>query len=446
MNELPDFTSYGYKIIEELGRNREGGRITWKAISLDDKLHSKVSSAEKVVVIKQFCFATFGSSWSGYKAYEREIKLLQKLNHVGIPCYLDSLETDNGFCLVQEYKNALSLDNKPDLNLAEIKIIITKILEILVYLQQQTPPIIHCDLKPANILVDDRLNVYIVDFGFASLGNQEISGSSVFKGTPGFMPPEQAIALQPASDLYSLGVTIICLLTGKTVLDLQQLVTPDNPYQLKFKSLLSHLNPKFVRWLEKMIKPKLSDRFASATEALTALDSLDLTSESQVNNFLPSPLTQPKWKLNFAVIAWSAMLGISTSTILAINTVIRRVELSFVNLVIAIIGAIVITMMQIGIVVISTSSDEMVSKSKMIAIAVAIPSLIVSVAGIILGLSEAIALCAAIVLAEAITFAYFWANHLRVQGFELQKITINFLLTIGLGIALGLGLTSNFHL
>ena len=59
MQNTPNFTKYGYQIKEELGRNREGGRITWKAIEL---------STEKEVVIKQFCFATVGSSWSGYKA------------------------------------------------------------------------------------------------------------------------------------------------------------------------------------------------------------------------------------------------------------------------------------------------------------------------------------------------------------------------------------------
>ena len=447
MNDLPDFTGYGYEIIEELGRNREGGRITWKAIAPSGSgLRPIALSDEKVVVIKQFCFATVGSSWSGYKAYEREIKLLQQLNHPGIPRYLDSLETDNGFCLVQEYKDALSLQDKQDLTLAEIKIIITNILEILVYLQQQTPPIIHCDLKPANILVDDRLNVYVVDFGFASLANQEISGSSVFKGTPGFIPPEQAIAPSPASDLYSLGVTIICLLTGKTALDLQQLVTADNPYQLKFKPLLPHLNQKFVRWLEKMVQPKLKDRFASATEALTALNSLNLASELTTNISLSSLLAKQKWELNFAVIGAIAMFGLSTATILAMSIAMHRLELSLSNVVIAIIGAIVITMMQIGVIVISTSGEEITKKETVTALAVAISSFVVIVSAVILGISEAIAICAAIALAEAITFAYFWANYLRVQGFDIHKITINFMLTIGLGIALGLGLTSNFHL
>ena len=435
MQDIPDFTEYGYQIREELGRNREGGRITWKAIEL---------STEKLVVIKQFCFATVGSSWSGYKAYEREIKLLQQLDHPGIPRYLNSLETDNGFCLVQEYKDTVSLQAKQDLTLDQIKIIITKILEVLVYLQQQSPPIIHCDLKPANILVDDLLNVYVVDFGLASHSNQEISASSVLKGTPGFIPPEQAIAPNTATDLYSLGVTIICLLTGKTALDLQQLVTADNPYQLKFKPLLSHLNPKFVRWLTKMVQPKLRDRFKNATEALKSLDSIDFNPELTTNTSLSSLLAKQSWNLNFSVVGRMAMFGLSTASILAIGITAHKVELSLFNLVIAIMGAIVITIMEMGVIVINTSSEETASKRNITAVAVAIPTFVVIVAGLILGIQEAIAICCAIVLAQAITFAYFLANYLQVQGFSMQRTTINFLVTIGLGIVCGLGLAQNF--
>ena len=435
MQDIPEFTEYGYQIKEELGRNREGGRITWKAIEL---------STEKLVVIKQFCFATVGSTWSGYKAYEREIKLLQKLDHPGIPHYLDSLETDNGFCLVQEYKDTVSLQDKNELTLDQIKVIITKILEILVYLQQQTPPIIHCDLKPANILVDERLNVYVVDFGLASHSNQETAASSVLKGTPGFIPPEQAIAPNTATDLYSLGVTIICLLTGKTALALQQLVTADNPYQLKFKPLLSHLNPQFVRWLAKMVQPKLRDRFKNATEALTALDSIDLTPKLTTNTSLSSFLAPKQGNMNFSMVGRIAMFALSTASIWAIGITAHKVELSLFNLVIAIIGAMVITLMEMGVIVISNSSEEIASKKNITVIAVAIPTFVVIVAGLILGIQEAIAICCAIALTQAIIFAYFLANYLQLQGFSMQRTTINFLVTIGLGIVCGLGLAQKF--
>ena len=144
-----DFSPQGYQTLEELGQNREGGRITWKARSIE---------TEEIVILKQFCFATTSSSWSGFKACDREIEILQRLDHPGIPKYLGSFQTNNGFCLIQEYKDAFSLAIARNYTLGEIKAIALKILEILVYLQALIPPIIHQDLKPENILLDRELS------------------------------------------------------------------------------------------------------------------------------------------------------------------------------------------------------------------------------------------------------------------------------------------------
>lgn len=164
MNSYPDFSEHGYQVLRELGRNREGGRITWLA--------SKVDTGEQMV-IKQFCFAEAGSSWSGFEAHQREIRVLQGLAHPGIPRYINSFATSDGFCLVQEYINAQSLaELLGKFEIEEVKQIAVKALEILQYLQNLNPPVIHRDIKPENILVDEELNVYIIDFGFARIGSQ----------------------------------------------------------------------------------------------------------------------------------------------------------------------------------------------------------------------------------------------------------------------------------
>ena len=80
-----------YKVIRELGRNQEGGRITY--LATDTSL-----VPPQQVVIKEFRFAALGANWSGFKAYEREIAILQQLEHPRIPRYLDSFETKSGFC------------------------------------------------------------------------------------------------------------------------------------------------------------------------------------------------------------------------------------------------------------------------------------------------------------------------------------------------------------
>src|SRR4028119_1540481 len=267
MNAFPDFSTHGYQIKKELGHNSLGGRVTYLA---------KKKKTRKLVVIKQFQFAQLGASWTEYEAYEQEIKVLQNLDRPGIPRYLDSFQTDSGFCMVQEYKNAESAVARtfapPD-----IKQIAIATLEILVYLQSKKRPIIHRDIKPENLLIDEDLNVYLLDFGFARLGGGNIAASSIVKGTMGFMPPEQMFnrKLTKASDIYGLGATLICLLTGTQSADIGNLI--DDNYGLHFRDLLPPLPQGWINWLDRMVAPRLQDRFKSAAVALAALKSLDVS-------------------------------------------------------------------------------------------------------------------------------------------------------------------------
>jgi serine/threonine protein kinase len=180
-NQPVDLAMHGYQIVRELGRNWEGGRITYLAHTLD----------HRQVVIKEFRFAAMQSEWSGYKAHEREIEVLQQLEHPRIPRYLDSFEVPSGFCLVQQYQDAPSLADRSSFTPEAIKQIALSVLEILVYLQARVPPIIHRDIKPENILVDKQMNAFLIDFGFARIRGGELALSSVAAGTPGFIPPEE---------------------------------------------------------------------------------------------------------------------------------------------------------------------------------------------------------------------------------------------------------------
>ena len=273
MNSKPDFSEQGYKVINELGHNQQGGRITWLALSI---------GTNKQVVIKQYSFAQIDSNWSGFKAHQREIDILKGLNHPKIPKYLGAFPTVNGFCLVQEYIPADSLAVSRSFEPENIKQIAIQLLEILAYLQSLIPGIIHRDIKPENILVDTELNVYLIDFGFARIGSQEVSSSSVFVGTPGFIAPEQLLKPTTATDLYALGVTLICLLTGTKSTEIQNLIDEDDPSQIRFRHLLPNVSLRFLDWLEMMVQPRLKERFTDAKQALNALIPIDVTRSPQI--------------------------------------------------------------------------------------------------------------------------------------------------------------------
>lgn len=271
--DFPDFAPYGYKVQKQLGANPFGGCITYLATHLE---------TQQSVVLKQFQFAQRGSNWSDYSTYQTEIQILQRLEHPNIPRFVDSFATETGFCLVQEYKQADSLNLSPSRSLEEVEQIAIALLKVLVYLQNQSPIVIHRDIKPENILVreeNSKLEVYLVDFGFARLGGEALAASSMVKGTLGFMPPEQIFgqSLTEASDLYGVGATLICLLAGVKSTEIGELIDEERGCFRLRNHLPKTLNPKFTAWLERMVAPG-RDRFVNAATALAALEKINIRS------------------------------------------------------------------------------------------------------------------------------------------------------------------------
>jgi len=258
-----------YQIIEQL--NYKIGRQTFLARDLQ---------SQDLVVIKILCFdADF--KWDDHKLFEREASTLQHLYHPAIPKYIDYFDLDEpncrGFALVQTYIDAPSLETvvKEGRKFSEADVIelADRILTVLAYLHEQIPAVIHRDIKPSNILLDNRSgnsigDIYLVDFGSVQTAASTYEGTITIVGTCGYMPLEQFSGqTTTASDLYSLGMTIIYLLTGNHP---SELVTVNG--QVKFTAEISN---RFRRWLEKMTQPYLEKRFDSARLAQIALRSED---------------------------------------------------------------------------------------------------------------------------------------------------------------------------
>lgn len=153
----------------------------------------------------------------------------------------------------------------------EVKQFALAILSILDYLHSRQPPVIHRDIKPSNILLTNRSgnsigDVYLVDFGSVqSLATKKGSTITVV-GTYGYMPPEQfGGKAKAASDLYSLGATLIYLVTGQHPADL-----PETDQVIEFEQF-ANISQALTNWLKKMTQPSLSRRFVSVKDALESL-------------------------------------------------------------------------------------------------------------------------------------------------------------------------------
>nr|WP_293094585.1 protein kinase [Okeania sp. SIO2F4] len=135
------------------------------------------------------------------------------------------------------------------------------------YLHQLNPPIIHRDIKPENIILRPDEKIFLVDFGAVQdIYRQTISFSGTFVGTIGYMPPEQLRGKSYcASDLYSLGGTLLYLFTHRFPDEL-----PQKRMKIDFRSCVE-ISPEFADWLEVILEPIWEDRFQSATEALNVL-------------------------------------------------------------------------------------------------------------------------------------------------------------------------------
>ncbi|BAY32993.1 serine/threonine protein kinase [Nostoc carneum NIES-2107] len=302
VNKYPDFSQQGYQVIRELGRNRQAGRTTYLAHAL---------KTEQKIVIKEFRFANAIPDSSVVKAYKSEIAILQQINHARVPRYVNSFATSAGFYMLQEYKNAPSLVSQYSFHPEEIKKIAISVLEILVDLQKRVSPIIHRDIKPENLLVDRQLNAYLVDFGLARNKGAKMTLSSFAVGTPGFMPPEEQFGypLTEASDLYSLGATLICLLTNTRSVNISQLI--DDRYRFKLQKKMHQINPYFKRWLMKMVEHKRQHRYANAAVALEVLKTIPVLGKpTTLENLVTSVKSRKKmFVLGLATIGTIATAG-----------------------------------------------------------------------------------------------------------------------------------------
>jgi len=159
--------------------------------------------------------------WKDLELFEREVRILKNLEHPGIPRCLESFQVHTNeeqlHVLVESYISGKNLAEKlktGDLPTEyEIKLLTLGLLDILSYLNSHHPPLIHRDIKPSNLLWSDDKKIHLLDFGAVS-DHQKNLGSSTVVGTFGYMAPEQAMGKAiVASDRYSLGATLLYLLT-----------------------------------------------------------------------------------------------------------------------------------------------------------------------------------------------------------------------------------------
>ncbi len=230
--------------------------------------------------------------------FQREAAILEKLGneHRQIPelyAYFYG-QADQQFYLVQEWIDGDTLSSiihqQGRLAETEVRRLLIAILPVFDYVHRQS--IIHRDVKPENIIVRrlDQQPV-LIDFGAVretmgtALNSQGRPTQSIIIGTPGYMASEQSIGRPVySSDLYSLGLTAIYLLTGR---EPQEFITNPNTSEILWRSDAPQLSPELADILDKAIASHPRDRYQTAPDFLAALQG----SPTEVKTFVaPMPV------------------------------------------------------------------------------------------------------------------------------------------------------------
>lgn len=146
---------------------------------------------------------------------------IKNLNCTGIVSYIEDFQDDKVRCYVREYIEGQTLTEKRrNSEFTEDEVIRygQDICNILNYLHNQTPPLIHRDIKPDNIIVRPDGSICLIDFGTARTLKENASSDTEFAGTRGYAAPEQYGFKQTdeKSDIYSVGVLLNWMLYGTT--------------------------------------------------------------------------------------------------------------------------------------------------------------------------------------------------------------------------------------
>jgi hypothetical protein len=228
--------------------------------------------------------------------FQREAKIIARLQHPHILPVHDFGTADGYTYLVMPFIASGTLADllqRARLPLQQLRTVIAQVGDALDYAHARG--IVHRDVKPSNILIDERGNCLLTDFGIARMveGATLLTHTGAIMGTPAYMAPEQGLgqSVDGRSDIYALGVILYELVTGRTPF------AAETPLALVLKHIHDplppprSLDPSVPDDLERVILKALAknpaDRYQTAGEFVRALNETTIEEPVQVD---PPPI------------------------------------------------------------------------------------------------------------------------------------------------------------
>jgi len=213
------------------------------------------------------------------KRFIREAQAMARLDHENIIRIFDILKTEEEFHIVMEYCSGLTLKDymlkHKDIHVGKAINIAYQVANGLAFAHSYG--MVHRDIKPANIMIEESGRVKIADFGIVAGEESNLTITGELVGTPHYMSPEQARgeSVGSRSDLYSLGIVMMQIMTGTTPLNgnsllgiIGKLAYSSEEYEVSFPPNVPEELASIVRTL---IKKKPEDRVYDAQSLSEAL-------------------------------------------------------------------------------------------------------------------------------------------------------------------------------
>ncbi|MDQ6595097.1 protein kinase domain-containing protein [Bacillus salipaludis] len=257
-----------YEILKEIGR----GGMSIVYLAMDNRLN-------KSLVVKDIRKREPSNNELLINSLIIEANMLKKLDHGALPKIYDIIDAKGDIYVVMDYIEGESLKEKlkREKTIPADKVIewAKQLGEVLEYLHTRKPhPIIYRDMKPDNIMLTPEGKIKLVDFGIAREFKAESTTDTTNLGTKSYAAPEQLSGKQTdaRTDLYSLGVTLYHLVTGKSI--------NEPPFELK---PIRHWDPALPEGLEHIIhkctQSEPNNRYQSSSELLYDLYNINKLTE-----------------------------------------------------------------------------------------------------------------------------------------------------------------------
>jgi serine/threonine-protein kinase len=210
--------------------------------------------------------------------FRREAESAAGLHHPNVVAVFDRGEVDGTYYIAMQYLEGRSLKQLIDLGLTpeQSVYLIRQVLEGARFAHRHG--VVHRDLKPHNVIVDDEGKAVVTDFGIARAGVSEITQTGSVMGTPHYLSPEQAQGeeVTPVSDLYSIGVMLYEALAGRVPFEGESAVAVAMKQVSQAPQRPSSINPEVSPALDSVVMRALEkspgDRFQNADAFIAALD------------------------------------------------------------------------------------------------------------------------------------------------------------------------------